>query len=276
MPHPLAEVFGFPADNLTLKAEQHRIEKLCPFNNKVAGCTKDRLADPLGVCSVIDGNSHAITCPIRFRENWLIASDAAAFFFPPGSIYKTLTEVRLVDATDGAAGNVDAVIVQLNNEGEIIDFGSLEIQAVYISGNIRNPFAWYMDDRQQRFNSNWMGPNYPRPDYLSSSRKRLAPQMLTKGGIFKTWGKKQAIALHKNFYNTLPDLPEVPEAEKGRADIAWFIYDLVKHPNENRLELKLLKTVYTEFSTALAAITVSEAGKIADFESKLTKKLRKG
>lgn len=99
--------------------------------------------------------------------------------------------------------------------------------------------------------------------------------MLTKGGIFKTWGKKQAIALHKNFYDTLPDLPELPVAEKGRADIAWFIYDLVKHPTENRLELKLIKTVYTEFATALAAITVSEAGEIASFQSKLTSKLGK-
>lgn len=157
MTQPLAEVFGFPADNLTAIAEQHRIQKLCPFNNKVPGCTKDRLADPFGVCSVTDGNSQAITCPIRFRENWIIASDAASFFFPPNVKYKTLTEIRLVDATGSAAGNIDAVIVQLNEAGEIVDFGSLEIQAVYISGNVRNPFAWYMDNRQQRSNADWTG-----------------------------------------------------------------------------------------------------------------------
>lgn len=275
MPHPLAEVFGFPADNLTLNAERHRTNKLCPFNNKVAECTKDKLADPLGVCSVSDGTSQAITCPIRFRENWLIASDAAAFFFPAGAKYKTLTEIRLKDSTGGAAGNIDVVLVQINDEGEIIDFGSLEIQAVYISGNVRNPFAWYMADRKKRFNADWKGANYPHPDYLSSSRKRLAPQMLTKGGIFKTWGKKQAIALHKNFYQTLPNLPELSADKQAQADIAWFIYDLVKHPRENRLELKLMKTIYTEFSTALAAITVSEAGNISTFEQQLTVKLAK-
>ena len=36
----------------------------------------------------------------------------------------------------------------------------------------------------------------PRPDYLSSSRKRLAPQLIFKGGILKTWGRKQAVAVH--------------------------------------------------------------------------------
>jgi len=38
-------------------------------------------------------------------------------------------------------------------------------------------------------------PNYPRPDYLSSSRKRLAPQLIFKGGIINAWGKKTAVAL---------------------------------------------------------------------------------
>ena len=41
---------------------------------------------------------------------------------------------------------------------------------------------------------NWKDqPNYPRPDYLSSSRKRLAPQLIFKGGIFNTWKKKTAL-----------------------------------------------------------------------------------
>ena len=63
----------------------------------------------------------------------------------------------------------------------------------------------------------WSGPNYPRADYLSSSRKRLAPQLLYKGGIFKQWHKKQAVALHKAFYATLPELPAIAPQE---ADIA--------------------------------------------------------
>ena len=65
--------------------------------------------------------------------------------------------------------------------------------------------------------------NYPRPDYLSSSRKRLAPQLLFKGGILHSWKKKIAVALNKSFFATLPPLKQVP---KSKADIAWLIYDL--------------------------------------------------
>jgi hypothetical protein len=275
MPQPLAEVFGFPVANLTAKAEKHRNERLCPFNNKSAECTKVSVTDPLGVCSVADGNGAAITCPVRFREGWIIASDAANFFFPPGANYKVLPEVRIKGADGSSAGNIDAVIARVDAHGRIIDFGSLEIQAVYISGNVREPFDFYMEDRRGRATANWDGKNYPRPDYLSSSRKRLAPQMITKGGIFKAWGKKQAIALHKDFYQTLPALEMVPVAEKNRADIAWLIYDLIQNPTENRLVLTLVDTIYTEFGAALAAITTREAGDMSTFQAHLIEKLAK-
>ena len=54
-------------------------------------------------------------------------------------------------------------------------------------------------------------------DYLSSSRKRLASQLISKGGILKTWARKQAVAVHNGFYESLSPLPEVP---KERTDLA--------------------------------------------------------
>ena len=58
--HPLAEVFGFPPDNLSEEAERFRKDKLCPFHNKVPSCTKDKALDPLGVCTVHSGSTVAI------------------------------------------------------------------------------------------------------------------------------------------------------------------------------------------------------------------------
>ena len=89
--HPLAEVFGFPPGNFSARATHYRKHKLCPYNNKVPSCTKDRANAPLGVCSIWTGNELAITCPIRFRQDWRIASDAAAFFFPP-DIYLDISD----------------------------------------------------------------------------------------------------------------------------------------------------------------------------------------
>lgn len=275
MAQPLVEVFGFPVDNFTIEGKKHREKKLCPFQAEGTPCTKVSVSDPLGVCSVADGNSEAITCPTRFKENWKIVEDAASFFFPAGCKYEILPEVRIKGGDGKAAGNIDVVLAQIDSAGKMVDFGSIEIQAVYISGNVREPFEFYMSDPAKNGPIGWRGAKYPRADYLSSSRKRLAPQMIMKGGILKSWGKKQAIVLHKGFYDTLPTLTKIPVENKHEADIAWFIYDLIKHESENRFVLTLVKTIYTDFGTALATITTREAGSVESFETVLNAKLRK-
>ena len=93
---PLAEVFGYPISNMSDEAQRHRQDRLCPFNNRVPSCTKDKVEDPLGVCSVFSGENAVITCPIRFREGWSIASDAAGFFFAPGTLWTARTLIKRV------------------------------------------------------------------------------------------------------------------------------------------------------------------------------------
>jgi hypothetical protein len=268
---PLAEVFGYPIDNHSPEAKRCRDNALCPFGNKVPNCTKDKANNPLGVCSILDGGDVVITCPVRFREKWIIAADAAAFFFPSGTRWTTLTEVRLKDKQGNSAGNIDVVLCAYNDRGKVTDFGALEVQAVYISGNVRNPFEHYMEDVVGRSRMDWSrSPNYPHADYLSSSRKRLAPQLIFKGGIFKAWNKKTAVALNRGFFETLPRLQEVEQAE---ADIAWFVYDLVKDETKNSYALQRWKAVYTKFTESLEKITRSEPGDIADFVEVLQDKV---
>ncbi|MDO8749865.1 MAG: NotI family restriction endonuclease [Dehalococcoidia bacterium] len=269
--HPLAEVFGFPTDNLSREAARYRRSKLCPFNNKVPNCTKDKANDPLGVCSIYDDDEVVITCPIRFRQEWIIAEDAATFLFPAGATWTSLTEVRLKDKYGKTAGNIDIVLVAYNDQGRVVDFGALEIQGVYITGNVRRPFQHYMEDPARRSNMDWtQQTNYPRPDYLSSSRKRLAPQLIYKGGILNAWNKKIAVALNRGFYDTLPVLEETDEAG---ADIAWLIYDLRRDGRQNRYLLHHHKTVYTQFEASLNLITRSEPGEQQDFIDQLQNKL---
>lgn len=197
--HPLAEVFGFPCNNHSEIASRHRLNRLCPFNNKVPNCTKDKANDPLGTCSVFHNGKTVITCPIRFRQEWAIATDAANFFFRPNATWTSLTEVRLRDKNDGSAGNIDVVLVAYDNRGKITDFGALEVQAVYISGNVRRPFERFMESPEVNANMNWRTEvNYPHPDFLSSSRKRLASQLLYKGGIIHAWRKKSAVRIEES------------------------------------------------------------------------------
>lgn len=266
----MAEIFGFPISNDTGKAKRYRKQKLCPFNNRVPNCTKDKANNPLGVCSINHNKTAVITCPIRFREEWLIVEDAAKFFFNEKSKWTSLTEVKLLDRNGESAGNVDLVLVSYNDNGRLNDFASLEVQGVYISGNLRNSFDAYIKKPSSIFN--WSrGYNYPKPDYLSSSRKRLIPQMLYKGGIFKTWNKKQAVALQKSFFNTLPKLPTVI---KEKAEIAWFLYDLILDKNIKEYRLTLIDTIYTKFEPALLRVTTSnKPGNVSDFINVLQNKL---
>src|SRR5262249_32156632 len=151
------------------------------------------------------------------------------------------------------------------------DFGSLEVQAVYISGNIRTAFAHYMSDPEANANMDWTKRKYyPRPDYLSSSRKRLAPQLIFKGGILHAWGKKQAVAVDSSFFATFPILKEVDQSE---AEVAWLIYDLQHDALSNRRRLVRNRTVYTRFTAALDTITKSEPGDVQEFMDQLQQRL---
>lgn len=276
---PLAEVFGFPIDNLSPKAERYRKSRLCPYNNRVANCTKDKANDPLGVCSIFDTSGvMAITCPVRFRQDWLIAEDAARFFFPQETRWTSLTEVRLNDRDGVSAGNIDIVLVSYDERGRITDFGTLEIQAVYISGNVRKPYEAYMTNPSEYTRADWERQySRPRPDYLSSSRKRLVPQLIYKGSILKSWGKRQAVALHRHFYESLPELNQVSPED---ADMVWLIYDLERDEANNIYQLALHRSIYTLFEPSLNQIITPQPGGMNDFldqlQNKLDEKLENG
>lgn len=253
---PLGEVFGFPINNETDRAMRYRENKLCPFNNIVSNCTKNSIEFPLGVCSLYHKGKPVIICPIRFREDWTIISDAASFIFDGKSSWTHVGEIRLKDKNGKSAGNIDYVLVSYDDKGRVLDFGSLEVQSVYISGNLTGPFTSYLDNPNPSFD--WAQAfKYPKPDYLSSSRKRLIPQIIAKGSILNQWNKKQVVALQTSFYSTLPSLPEVDKAE---SDFAFFLYDLIPEKKTKTMALKLQKVVYTNFAGALEQIAKFEAG----------------
>ena len=128
-----------------------------------------------------------------------------------------------------------------------------------------------MQDPKNRAGMNWKNQKFwPGPDYLSSSRKRLAPQLIFKGGILHTWKKRTAVALDAGFFATLPELKQFTPA---KAEIAWLVYDLEFNAKTNLNILKKKQTVYTEFHASLEQITKSEAGDVKGFMAVLQEKL---
>ncbi|GIK11189.1 MAG: hypothetical protein BroJett001_32550 [Chloroflexota bacterium] len=76
--------------------------------------------------------------------------------------------------------------------------------------------------------------------------------------------------MNRGFFDTLPELKPT---DADKADIAWFVYDLVKKPNENLYALERVNTVYTRFGEALDKITRSEPGDIGKFMELLQDKV---
>lgn len=275
---PLAEVFGLPSEDVAPAAVAHRVARLCPFHNTGPHCTKSSISDPIGVCSLYNAQRRpVIICPVRFREGLTPAAhlirDAAAFFFPQAPAATALREIRLADAEGNPAGNIDLVVVAYDpSSGQLLDFGALEVQSVYISGNIRTPFAYYMQDQVAHARMDWRGqPKYPRPDYLSSSRKRLVPQLITKGGILSSWGKKQAVAVDRTFFERFGR--RLTPVAAAQADLVWLIYDLVRG-GDSLFRLTLVQQVYTSYTQALSEITRYGAGPVEEFAAHLQGKLR--
>lgn len=181
---PLAEVFGYPVTDRSDVAKRYRSSRLCPFNNNVPNCTKDKAKDPLGVCSINQDGQAVITCPIRFRQDWIVADDAAAFFFEPGTRWTSLTEVRLNDANGKCAGNIDLVLVAYDENGRVLDFGAVEVQAVYISGNVRDHFSIICKIRKP--GARWIGLNNRITLVLTTSHrlgKDWYPNLCTRVGF---------------------------------------------------------------------------------------------
>ena len=269
--HPLAEVFGFLTTDHSDLAVAHRNQALCPFNNNEPKCTKDKKATPLGVCSMYHNGKTTIICPIRFREKWMIYSDASRFFFDPKIAWTPLKEIRLKDKVGDSAGNIDIVLVAHDKNGKIFDFGTIEIQSVYVSGNIRKPFEAFIKNPRKNELMDWSKENnYPRPDYLSSSRKRLIPQLIYKGHILNSWKKKQVVVIDKSFYETIPIKSS---SNKHNADLCWLVYEQSLSKKTNRLEIALFKKIYTGFEDSIQGITTPKIGSINNFIYDLEKKL---
>jgi len=145
---PLCEVFGFPVNCFDPEAVRYRTEKLCPFNNRIPQCTKDKAKDPLGVCSIKEGDLAIAICPVRFRQSWKIMADVQSFLLPNATKSDFVTEVRLKDANGQAIGNIDVVLVE-TDQREVIDYGQAEIIQIQTDCPVLNASSTSLLQRAQ-------------------------------------------------------------------------------------------------------------------------------
>lgn len=265
----LEEVFGYSIADNTVEAQNARSSRLCPFNNVGAFCTKDKKEAPLGVCTLRHLNQISAICPVRFRENWRILNDAAKFFFPEEAKWTCLPEVRLPNESGKGVGKIDFVLVAYDEDGLVTNYGGLEVQSVYISGNIRVPFEAFMESPDEYGRLDWAElKNSPHPDFLSSL-KRVIPQLYTKSRVLRKWGRKMAIAVDEPFFNSLPPIEAVGQAS---ADLLWLVYGFENA--EQRSKMVLRKRVHCDLRDALSSMMDPSVGEESQFITQLQAKMR--
>ena len=238
----IAEWYGQPFLSLSLDERrllaatavgQNREVPPCPFQKGCPPCRKRG-----GVCSLHryeqdqDGRlgapqgDPAIVCPARFEEKQLLVSWLAEIVgFSPDEAM-TAREVPFMrgTGTDKAAGKIDLVVAKTANGG--LQWYGLEIQAVYFSGKgMQSEFVNLRDDRHPK-------PPFPdevrRPDWRSSSAKRLLPQLQVKVPTLRRWGSKMAVAVDRPFFESVGGPSPTPSRDLNDGDIIWLVPELTR------------------------------------------------
>ncbi len=117
------------------------------------------------------------------------------------------------------AGKIGLVVG--HEAGGILRWHGLEIQAVYFSGpGMPVEFVALLDATDTR-------PPFPleirRPDWRSSSAKRLMPQLTIKVPTLRRWGAKLAVAVDKPFFSAIGGPSNNPRQDLNEGDIIWLV-----------------------------------------------------
>ena len=234
----IAEWYGRPFPGLSAP-ERHQFavaalregaaeQPPCPFQAEHPPCSKRG-----GVCSIqryTEGDSGrigmpqghpVITCPVRFSErNTVVSWLAEIVGFPPADVM-IAAEVPFMEGaeTNKPAGKIDLIVASMADNH--LTWYGLEVQAVYFSGpGMESEFIRLRDDTEPL-------PPFPsairRPDWRSSSAKRLMPQLQIKAPTVRRWGSKIAVAVDAPFFEAIGGASAAPSHDLNDGDIIWLV-----------------------------------------------------
>ena len=208
----------------------------CPFQANRPPCAKSG-----GVCSIRsyqqgpDGalgqaeDDPVTTCPRRFEQGHLPARWLGEIVGFEASDVRVATEVGFMQGTTTGrpAGKIDMVVAR--DTGDELSWYGLEVQAVYFSGpRMQSEFERLRDERgRSQF------PNaIRRPDWRSSSAKRLMPQLQVKVPTLRRWRAKMAVVVDMPFFNATGGASANPSHDLGDGDIIWMVVGIEADDND--------------------------------------------
>ena len=216
----------------------------------------DRIGDPT--------QTPVITCPNRFVQNDLIPTWLARIVgFTDIFVAREVPFMRS-PTTGRPAGRIDIV---LTGDIDASEWFGLEIQAVYFSGRSMQA------DFDQLSHDNSRLPPAPtdrrRPDWRSSSAKRLMPQLQVKTPTLRRWGTKLAVAVDRPFFDAIGGPTDQPSHDLNDGDIIWLVPEV-----STRYQLVESHWEVLSLEDSSDKLLAAETVKRGEFEEALRKKLR--
>lgn len=211
--------------NLALSANE--VPPPCPFQADGGPCRK-----PGGVCSIRRyrrgrsgtlgeaASEPVITCPRRFEQDNLPARWLGDIVGFEASEVQVATEVGFMEGTETGkpAGKIDMVVADSAEAG--LRWFGLEVQAVYFSGHgMRSEFERLRD----RMGEARFPDAVRRPDWRSSSAKRLMPQLQIKVPTLRRWQAKMAVVVDLPFFTSVGGASAEASCDLGDGDVIWMV-----------------------------------------------------
>ena len=284
----ICEWYGTPLQVLTPTQRQERARVAlgdapplpCPFQANHPPCSKAG-----GVCSIQSYTEGVLgrvgpadsppttVCPARFAQDQMVIRWLAEIVGFPRDETLVAREIPFMHSllTNKPAGKIDLVIGRHPQDGELRWYG-LEIQAVYFSGKgMPSQFRILREDDSPL-------PPYPdknrRPDWRSSSAKRLMPQLEIKVPTMRRWqAGKMAVAVDQQFFEAVGGPNDNYTRDLNEGDVIWLIPELVPDDATHHYQLQRghweVLTLEASTTKLLAAATISRGG----FEEALINKL---
>ena len=275
------EVYGYKPDATTPEAKAQRRERWwdvstgercaaeCPY--KGGPCNKSTTTDDeyvdgtraTGVCSLNEGDYPYIVCPERFRADGVFEGIVDHVFDDHDAPeWERFSEERIPTTRDKVAGNVDHVVT-VHEDGDVIDFAGIEVQATYFSGGAYRPeFYEYMEQIDDDGDPQYVPEGTRRPDFRSCGDKRLIPQVRQKGNIFNEWGRDFAVVLDTALWDYLPAIPEAD----GEPNFYFFVYKLEDAGDKFDLTLDTVRE--TTYSQVISRFEMDDEGRPSESKYK--------
>lgn len=196
-----AEVFGYPVDVDSQKAQDAREQYLCPFMG--IRCTKkSRLLDyPFGVCSIQRRDIIQAICPRRFEEEGTmrgvsrVLQDIAVHYFGDFDNVIPFAEVRLPHV-----GAIDYVLVRHKvMQAEVDDFVCVELQ----TDQTTSTGALVQAVKDVLAGEEVGNRTYPFGMNTYDTIKRSMTQLFNKGIVYESWGVKCYWVFQEYIYENL-------------------------------------------------------------------------